>query len=57
MKFQNLALNFFEQTDKQTDKPKPICSPLFQSWEHKNKIDPKWLLKQVGFQMQETETT
>ena len=29
MKFQNPSLNFFERTDGLTDKPKPICSPLF----------------------------
>ena len=40
MKFQNPSLNFFlngrkdAQTDGRTDKPKPICSPLFQSWGH-----------------------
>ena len=42
MKFQNPSLNFFERTDGRkdtcthgrTDKPKPICSPLFQSWGH-----------------------
>ena len=38
MKFQNPSFKFFlnGQTDKQTDKPKAICSPLFQSWGHKN---------------------
>ena len=44
MKFQNPSFkNFFERTDKrtngrtneQTDKPKAICSPPFQSWGHK----------------------
>ena len=39
MKFQNPSFkNFFEPTDKhtngQTDKPKAICSPFFQSWGH-----------------------
>ena len=38
MKFQNQSLIFFEQTDKltneQADKPKAICSPLFQSLGH-----------------------
>ena len=41
MKFQNPSFKFFwtdrrtnEQTDKRTDKPKAICSPLFQSWGH-----------------------
>ena len=42
MKFQNPSLNFFERTeggtDGRTDKPKPICSPLFQSWGHKNTV-------------------
>ena len=38
MKFQNPSFNFFlnGRTDKQTDKPKAICSPLFQSWGLKN---------------------
>ena len=38
MKFQNLSFNFFlnGRTNKRTDKPKAICSPLFQSWGHKN---------------------
>ena len=36
MKFQNPSFKFFlnGQTDKQTYKPKAICSPLFQSWGH-----------------------
>ena len=44
MKFQNPSLNFFlngrtharthGRTHTRTDKPKPICSPLFQSWGH-----------------------
>ena len=40
MKFQNPSLNFFfngrtnERTHGRTHKPKPICSPLFQSWGH-----------------------
>ena len=41
MKFQNPSLYFF-WTDKRmhagTDKPKPICSPLFQSWGIKKKM-------------------
>ena len=38
MKFQNPSLNFFlnGRKDARTHKPKPICSPLFQSWVHKN---------------------
>ena len=34
MKFQNPSFNFFLNgcTNKRTDKPKAICSPLFQSW-------------------------
>ena len=37
MKFQNPSCKFFlnGRTDKQTDKLKAICSPLFQSWGHK----------------------
>ena len=37
MKFQNPSLNFFlnGRKDGRTHKPKPICSPLFQSWGHK----------------------
>ena len=44
MKFQNPSLNFFlnrrtnVRTDKWTDKPKAICSPLFQSGGHKNGV-------------------
>ena len=36
MKFQNPSLNsvLTGRTDGRTDKPKPICSPLFQSWGH-----------------------
>ena len=36
MKFQNPSLNFFlkGRKDARTHKPKPICSPLFQSWGH-----------------------
>ena len=38
MKFQNPSFKFFlnGRTNKRTDKPKAICSPLFQSWGHKN---------------------
>ena len=38
MKFQNPSLNsvLTGRTDGRTHKPKPICSPLFQSWGHKN---------------------
>ena len=46
MKFQNPSFKFFlngrtngwtdKRTDGRTDKPKAICSPLFQSWGHKN---------------------
>ena len=41
MKFQNPSFKCFlngrtnGQMNKQTDKPKAICSPLFQSWGHK----------------------
>ena len=36
MKFQNPSFKVFlnGRTDKRTDKPKAICSPLFQSWGH-----------------------
>ena len=34
MKFQNPSLN--SVLTGRTHKPKPICSPLFQSWGHKN---------------------
>ena len=41
MKFQNPSLNFFKRTEgrtnERTHKPKPICSPLFQSWGHKKR--------------------
>ena len=42
MKFQNPSFKFFlngrthARTHRRTDKPKAICSPLFQSWGHKN---------------------
>ena len=41
MKFQNPSFKFFlnGQTNKRTDKPKAICSPLFQSWGHKKDKD------------------
>ena len=37
MKFQNPSLNsvLTGRTNGRTHKPKPICSPLFQSWGHK----------------------
>ena len=43
MKFQNPSLNFFFErtegrTNEPTHKPKPICSPLFQSWGHKKQV-------------------
>ena len=36
MKFQNPSLNSVlnGRKDERTHKPKPICSPLFQSWGH-----------------------
>ena len=36
MKFQNPSFNVFNAGRKEanTDKPKPICSPRFQSWGH-----------------------
>ena len=43
MKFQNPSFIFYflngrtdAHTHPRTDKPKAICSPLFQSWGHKN---------------------
>ena len=44
MKFQNPSLNSVltvrtdGRTDGRTHKPKPICSPLFQSWGHKKGV-------------------
>ena len=38
MKFQNPSLNRRTNAHTHTDKPKAICSPLFQSWGHKNQI-------------------
>ena len=40
MKFQNPSFKIFlnGQMHARTDKPKPICSPLFQSWGHKKRI-------------------
>ena len=43
MKFQNPSFKFVlngrthGRTDGRTDKPKAICSPLFQSWGHNKK--------------------
>ena len=38
MKFQDdiSNMNTYIRTYIHTDKPKPICPPLFQSWGHKN---------------------
>ena len=38
MKFQDEISNLhtYIHTYTHTDKPKPICPPLFQSWGHKN---------------------
>ena len=38
MKFQNYIsnMNTYVRTYIHTDKPKPICPLLFQSWGHKN---------------------
>ena len=58
MKFQNPSFKFFfERTDKRTDKPKAICSPLFQSGgiitktiSHLHKLDESiFLLRGVGW--------
>ena len=40
MKFQDdiSNMNTYTHTHIHTDKPKPICPPLFQSWGHKKKI-------------------
>ena len=40
MKFRNPSFKFFlnGRTNGRTDKPKAICSPLFQSWGHKNAV-------------------
>ena len=35
MKFQDPSFKFF--LNGRTDKPKAICSPLFQSWGHKKR--------------------
>ena len=64
MKFQNPSLNFFlnGRTNKQTDKPKAICSPLFQSWGHndiaqrsRNDLDLQYshiFIKSISFRSQ-----
>ena len=47
MEFHNTSFNFLDRTDgrthgrtdARTDKPKAVCSPLFQSWGHKEPID------------------
>ena len=36
MKFQDDISMPHARTHTNTDKPKPICPPLFQSWGHKN---------------------
>ena len=40
MKFENPSFKFFfnGRTNTQTDKPKAICFPLFQSWGHKERL-------------------
>ena len=44
MKFENPSFNIFfngrtnKQTEGRTDKPKAICSQLFQSWGHKKLV-------------------
>ena len=52
MKFQNLNLFLNNgrtegRTDGRTDKPKPICSPLFQSWGPKEQV--KLAVYQAGY--------
>ena len=47
MKFQDDILNM--NTHTHTDKPKPICPPLFQSWGHKNPNIPNDLAEIVNF--------
>ena len=50
MKFQNPSLNSVlngrkdGRMNERTHKPKPICSPLFQSWGHK-----KWGVRGCSF--------
>ena len=43
MKFQDdiLNMNTYIHTYIHTDKPKPICPPLFQSWGHKDDLSIK----------------
>ena len=56
MKFQNPSFKIFlnerthGRTHGRTDKPKAICSPLFQSWGHKN-TDFSIILSCLGSQM------
>ena len=49
MEFQNPSFKFFlnGRTNKRTDKPKAICSPLFQSWGH-NKFHIIHYARQFG---------
>ena len=58
MKFQNPSFKIFSngrthgrtdaQTHGRTDKPKAICSPLFQSWGHKNLVSTLALSFLIG---------
>ena len=52
MKFQDDISNM--NTHTHTDKPKPICPPLFQSWGHKNivlSIKGVWFLSRKLFRV------
>ena len=53
MKFQNPSLIFFFERTR-TDKPKPICSPLFPSWGHNEPCCEKTGLR--GFRPGPTQT-
>ena len=50
MKFQDDISNM-KHTYIHTDKPKPICPPLFQSWGHKNQKSTIKPMLQVEFML------
>ena len=50
MKFQDdiSNMNTYIRTYIHTDKPKPICPPLFQSWGHNNQIQREHMVNRVS---------
>ena len=61
MKFQNPSFKMFlkdgrTHRDGRTDKPKAICSPLFQSWGHNNSLLKLSLAHDLNLVMQNPPT-